>query len=109
MRRTAGTPGAPSASGATVADWAIANGLACYDCGRGRCICESMDAYAYAEERAAYRTHRLMQAIELAEDKIARLEDENEFHPALPEVRERLANLTRALLTHRRAHHKEAY
>lgn len=88
-------------------DWAVANGFACVDCGRYRCICDRLDAYAEAEERVAHRTHRLMQAIDLAEDKIARLEDENEFHPAIPEARERLNNLTRALLTHRRAHHKE--
>lgn len=90
-------------------DWAVANGYACVDCGRWRCICDSLDAYAEAEERAAIRTHRLMQAIDLAEDKIVRLEDENEFHPALPEVRERRDNLTRALLTHRRTHHSEAF
>jgi hypothetical protein len=92
-----------------VADWAVINGYACIDCGRGRCICDRLDAYAEAEESAAHRTHRLMQAIDLAEDKIARLEDENEFHPALPEVRERLDNLTKALLNHRQAHHKEIF
>ena len=92
-----------------MADWSVINGYACVDCGYGRCICDSLDAYAYAEERAAHRTNRLMMAIDLTERKIARIEEENEFHPALPEVRERLDNLTRALLTHRRAHHSEAF
>jgi hypothetical protein len=87
-------------------DWAIANGFACVDCGRGRCICDMLEHYDIERARQENRTNRLMMAIELTEDKIARIEDENEYHPALPELRERRDNLNRALLNHRRAVHK---
>ncbi|HLP30107.1 MAG TPA: hypothetical protein VK150_02020 [Geothrix sp.] len=96
-----------------MSDYAVANGLACYDCGYTRCRCEDIEAEAWAEElarsRAALRTDRLLLAIELMETKIARIEDETKYHPALPELRERLENLTLALLNHRRAHHKELF
>jgi hypothetical protein len=85
-----------------VVDWAVANGFACYDCGRGRCICDELEHYEEERARQEHRTNKLMLAIELTEDKIARIEDENEHHPALPDLRERRDNLNRALLNHRR-------
>ena len=83
-------------------DWAIANGFACVDCGRRRCICDELEHFEHERARQEHRRQRLLTAIELTEVKIARIEDETESHPALPELRERLANLNRALLNHRR-------
>ncbi len=87
-------------------DWAIANGFACVDCERRRCVCEEMEQYQDLLTRREHRTSRIMLAIDLTEDKIARIEDENEYHPALPDLRERLDNLNRALLNHRRGVHE---
>lgn len=88
-----------------MAEYAYAEGLLCYYCGHGRCRCPELEALEEERARMAHRTWRLMRAIELAETLIEGLEEVHEFHPALPEIRERRDNLTKALLTHRRAVH----
>ena len=85
-----------------MAEYAVANGIACYDCGRARCECEAIEADWVAAQREVHRTARLMAAIDLAEAKIEALFDVCEFHPEIPETKERLNNLTGALLRHRR-------
>lgn len=96
-----------------MADYAVANGLACYYCGEGRCICERLEeeswAAAEAEARIENRTARLMRAIDAADARVDALYEINEYHPALPVAMERANNLSRALLNHRRAHNKEKF
>ncbi|HLP42897.1 MAG TPA: hypothetical protein VK465_15415 [Fibrobacteria bacterium] len=96
-----------------MADYAVANGLACYDCGYTRCRCPELEAASWAaaeaEERAEQRAARLMRAIDAAEARVNFLYSLTENHPALPDAMERFNNLTRAFLNHRRAHHKERF
>ncbi len=56
------------------------------------------------EMRHAHRTNRLMNLIEAVEERIECLDDDDALspHPKGPELRERHANLTRALLNHRK-------
>ena len=80
-----------------------ASGALCYYCGDYRCCCDELEAEAEKRERAVQRTKRLVLAIDIAEARAEELEGLSESHPDLPELKERITNLTRALLTHRRA------
>src|SRR4051812_12120530 len=103
------TNGARGATGGPVADWSVVNGSACYYCGSARCQCAQLEAEEDERMRYAHRTNRLMRAIDLAEAQIEALEGVREYQRALTDLRERLDNLTRALLNHRRVHHSEAF
>lgn len=81
----------------------VINGNSCFDCGCRRCNCPELEREAAAEARQVHRTARLMSALELAEAKLEALTDIAEFHPDIPETKERINNLSRALLNHRRA------
>ncbi len=92
-----------------MADWSVVNGSACYYCGFAHCQCAQLEVEEDERMRYAHRTNRLMRAIDLAEAQIEALEGVREYQRALTDLRERLANLTAALLNHRRAHHSEAF
>lgn len=85
---------------------------ACTECGDRECPgCpnEAAEADWSAARREVHRSARLMAAIDLAEAKLDALIDLNEFHPEIPETKERLNNLTRAMLNHRRIHNQLEY
>lgn len=85
---------------------------ACQECGDRECPgCpnEAAEADWVAAQREVSRTALLMAAIDLTEAKLNALIDLNENHPEIPETNERLNNLTRALLNHRRIHNQLEY
>jgi len=84
-----------------------ASGVDC--CGFAECRCDAPAADWSPAERAEHRTNRLLRAIDAAEARVEFLWAECEKHPALPEAMERLNNLTRALLNHRRTHCTEIF
>lgn len=96
-----------------MADWAVVEGFACYGCGSRRCCCEAMEAERAAElekeERTEHRTNRLLRACDAAEARVDFLYALTEKHPGLPEALERLNNLNRALMNHRRATFTEIF
>ncbi len=94
-------------------DPGFASGALCYYCAHFDCICERLEEESWiaaeAEARIENRTARLMRALDLAEARVDALSAVDENHPALPCAQERFENLSRALVNHRRAHHKENF